>query len=712
MAAAMTPSELLEIRRVRSIVCGIGTSADAQTFRGPTGPTGPTGPAGATGNYGIPATLGYYNTFPASVVDSTPVLVSWANLDVAFSQGTTGIEYTGGKFYNRSATDSILANVSGFISFLPYTLGDRTVYGQLNGIIGNIYGYTQVPAANTPTSSTVVPFSFNIYLAASTTAYSYFEIYAYQNSGVIFPGLTINTASSRISITRINTTMQGTSGPTGPTGNTGSNGPTGPTGSTGNAGPTGPTGPTGPGGTNGTNGATGPTGPEGPTGPTGPTGATGPTGPASPTNLGNVLRVDAVNGNDSTATIGGLPYLTVGAAITAIGTNTGYTIWILPGTYNLAAGITVPNGNSLRGLSTQTTILQMTGVTADTTLLIMGENTRVEDLTLRLTSTGHYTLKGIVFPGTTSVTGKLRTCVLTVDNSTAPSGSSSVVTGVEALGIGSLGAGAFSFNSLKGSTINVYSNGGGNKRGILVSGTNIISTRDMNIYVAPPANTASTGSYVGVETADTSNTGSIQLRTTTVGTVPPLGAQAYTASDILQTRPTTITNPTYLANAGVQVGRGTDLVSKTAGGKGFTTYTYANTLFYGLRGNLKDGAAGYLWPGTQVASGGGNGFPDTTSPPAYYRIQERCIIAGISAGLSAAAGTGHTVTVLVSYTPISTGIVTSTPFTFVFDSTTLVGSFYDSSLTLNTGDRLHVYLSYTGGNGNTAHDLTVQVDLF
>jgi hypothetical protein len=246
-----------------------------------------------------------------------------------------------------------------------------------------------------------------------------------------------------------------------------------------------------------------------------------------------------------------------------------------------------------------------------------------------------------------------------------------------------------------------------------VSGINLISTRDVNIYVARPTNTDSAGSYVGVETADYADTGSIQLRTTTVGTVQPLNGQTYTASDILQTRPVTITNPSYLANPGIQIGPGTDLVTKTAGGRGFTTYTYANTLFYGLRGDINNGATtGYLWPGVQVASGGGNGFPDTGLSAPYYRIQERCMLAGISASLATAAGVGNTVTVLVQYTPISTGTITTTPFTVVFNSTATSGSFYDSSITLNTGDKLHVYISFTGGNANTAHDVTVQVDLF
>jgi hypothetical protein len=446
---------------------------------------------------------------------------------------------------------------------------------------------------------------------------------------------------------------------------------------------------------------------------TGPTGNTGPTGPSLPLNIfgiGNVLRVDAIYGNDSTASIGGSPYLTVNAAVSAA--TSGTTIWVHPGTYTLSSGITLPSGIALRGQNIQTTIIQMTSVTANTTLLTMGENTRVEDLTLKLTSAGHYTLKGIVFGGTTSVTAKLRTCVLTVDNSTASSGGTSIVTGVESNGSGTLGAGSFSFNSLKGSTINIYSNGGGNKRGILVSTSNVISSRDVNIYVAQPTSTASLGSYVGVETADTNNLGSIQLRSTTVGTVTPTSGQSYTASDILQTNPGTITNPTYLASPGIQIGPGTDMVTKTAGGKGFSSYVYPTTIYYGLRGDLKTGTSGgYLWPGTMLVAGGGNGFPDTGTPPAYYRVQQPSIIAGLAVGLNTAPGTGHTITVSVFHTPLG-GTLTSTPFTVTFGETDLVVNYYDASVTVNTGDRVHVQLSYTGGNANTAHDLSVQLDMF
>jgi hypothetical protein len=224
------------------------------------------------------------------------------------------------------------------------------------------------------------------------------------------------------------------------------------------------------------------------------------------------------------------------------------------------------------------------------------------------------------FPGSSSVTSKLRTSVLTVRNSTAgPTGTSDVY-GVLSSGTGTLGPASFSFNSLKGSTINVYSNGAGKKRGILVDNSNIVTTRDLNVYVAAPTDVTSTGSYVGCEVNDrngATGTGSIQFRSTTLGTTTPVAAtgptgtiQAYTASDIFQSTPTAILNPAYLASPGIQVGPGTDLVTKTAGGKGFSTYVYPTTIYYGLKGDLTSGTNGWLWPGTQAVSTGV--FPDSS----------------------------------------------------------------------------------------------------
>jgi hypothetical protein len=425
---------------------------------------------------------------------------------------------------------------------------------------------------------------------------------------------------------------------------------------------------------------------------------------------GNVIRVDSVYGNDTYGAVGTYPFLTVGAAISAA--STGMHIKIAAGTYNLSYGITVPTGVSVRGDSTQTTTLQMLNVTTNTTLLNMGTNTRVEDLTLKLTSSGHYTLKGIVFSGDTSVTSKLRTCVLTVNNASAGAAGGSAVTGVECSGTGTLGSASFSFNSLKGSTINVYSDGSGNKRGILVNNTNIVTTRDLNVYVAAPAtpNTA-TGSYVGVETNDASDMGSIQMRSTTVGTVSTVSGNTYTSSDILQTRPATVINPTYLAGAGIQLGPGVDLVTKSAGGKAFTTYIYPTTIFYCARGTVTGTKAGYLWPGTQEFAGGGSSVPDTTTPVARYHVQQPLIISGIVASCAVGPGAGSNATVTVCKNASTGGALSGATAVAVTLSGTAAetSSYYNTSVNFAAGDYLSVYVSI---QGNALADLTVQVDCF
>jgi hypothetical protein len=262
----------------------------------------------------------------------------------------------------------------------------------------------------------------------------------------------------------------------------------------------------------------------------GDTGASGTNGLSGA--RGNIAIVDSVNGNDSNGTVGGLPFLTLEGALSSI--QTGQQIQVLPGTYTLSAGITIPTGVVLQG--SPPCVLQYTA-TSNTTMITMGESCRLEDFTIVLTSLSHYTLKGILFSGTSTSTSQLANIHLTVQNTSASSTGTSTVTGIECNGTGGLLSSSFAWNAIQSSTLKILSNGGGNKRGILISGSNVVSTRDTNVYVAPPPITTSTGSYVGIETNDSSNTGAIQIRTSSIGTIPPSGSQSYTASDILQTTP-------------------------------------------------------------------------------------------------------------------------------------------------------------------------------
>jgi hypothetical protein len=413
--------------------------------------------------------------------------------------------------------------------------------------------------------------------------------------------------------------------------------------------------------------------------------------------LGKVLVVDSVNGNDTTAAVNGLPFLTVQAALAHIVSNslTGVTVWIMPGTYALSAGITIPDNCSMRGLSTQTTKLTLAASNpgGTVTMLTMGENTRVEDLSLTITSSNATTnLVGVRTPGTTSTTSKLRTAVVTVNNASLASGATTNVYGILDDGTGVLGPASFSFNFTRGVTINVLSNGAGNKRALLVSTASDITFRDTNFYVASPTNSASTGSYVGVETTDANC--SVQFRTCSISAPPT--ASGYTGSDILQTSP-----GTGFIDKGIQLGPGCDLVNKTAGGKPFTTYVTPTTVIYGLHGNVA-AATHYLWPGVQTAS-------DNTE--VFYRFQQKSIVQGMSINMRTAPGVGKSVTITVRRS--STGIAGSgaaTVMTAVVSGTDKFGSNYVVSADFAQGEYLSVEI--TGTAGNSAQDVVVELDLF
>jgi hypothetical protein len=146
---------------------------------------------------------------------------------------------------------------------------------------------------------------------------------------------------------------------------------------------------------------------------------------------GNITVVDIVNGNDSTASINGLPFKTITAAL-AVATS-GTTIWVYPGTYN-ENSLVVPDGVCVRGINIQNCIISST-VTTSTTLITMGNNCRVEDITLNLigNTNAAITLNGVLFPGTSANSSKLRTVLVNV---TSTSNNNASVYGIRSNGTG------------------------------------------------------------------------------------------------------------------------------------------------------------------------------------------------------------------------------------------------------------------------------------
>jgi hypothetical protein len=423
-------------------------------------------------------------------------------------------------------------------------------------------------------------------------------------------------------------------------------------------------------------------------------------GAAALPRMGNTIVVDQINGNDLTGAVNGLPFQTVNAAVTYMGTLVlpagGVTCWILPGTYALTGGLTIPNTCALRGLSLQTTRLTWAASVPGgvATMLTMGENSRVEDLSLTLTSTNATTdLVGVATPNTTSSTSKLRTAVVTVNNAGLAVGTATNVYGILDNGTGTLGPATFSFNFTRAVTINVLSNGGGAKRGVLVSGANDITFRDTNIYVAAPTDAGSLGSYVGVQTSN--DNADAEFRTCSIS--GPSTAGGYTGSDILQTNPTV----GVITNKGIQLGPGVDLLNKTAGGKPFTTYVTPTTLIYGLNGAVQN-ATRYLWQGVQALG-------DATQ--VFYRFQQKAIVQGLSvqARVAPSVGNSFTVTVLKSTTGIA-GSGVATVMTTTMSGANTSAQQYGVSVDFAQGDYLAVEIAATAPG--TAEDVVVEVDIF
>lgn len=289
--------------------------------------------------------------------------------------------------------------------------------------------------------------------------------------------------------------------------------------------------------------------------------------------LGNILLVDSVNGNDSTATPGGLPYKTVSAAVSAA--TSGKTIWILPGTYTLSAGLVLPSGIALRGANIQTTILTWSPSTSGIkTLLTMGSNTRVEDLTLTLTtSTPGVNLIGVYFPTTTTTSSKLRTLVINVSST---SGDSTFAYGIYGDGTSTNPKSFQTSSAIRACTVNCTGNVTGAIRSCYFTGALQFSARDTIFYAN---GSGSAANVIGVEST---NSGSfIILKTSSVS------GSTY---DIRQ--PSGLSPSTYVIQLNA-----TDLINGTAASNGFTVNTDPNHLLFTSVGNW-GASTHYMTPGT------------------------------------------------------------------------------------------------------------------
>ena len=375
------------------------------------------------------------------------------------------------------------------------------------------------------------------------------------------------------------------------------------------------------------------------------------------TSMGNVLRVDSVYGNDTLApaNLYSYPFKTINGAISNVSST--QTIHILPGTYNET--IVIPTGIAVRGENTQTVTIQSANSTSNTTLITMGRNSRLEDVTMTIYSSNAVDLIGINYPSGTSLTSKLRTTVLNVSSTNAGSNST--------IGIYSGGTSALGYttsHAIRGTTVNVASQGSGLTRALYITDSSRFGARDTNF-------SALGTSSIGVETINVSSF--VELKQCSVN-----GG----ALDINRT-------------AGTLQLSSTDLINATANGNSFSVNTEPSPIFFGVTGDIKN-ATKNLMPGTLLH----NDLPASFGLPFPQRL---IVFQGLFT--SRAALTGDKTAIYNLYKNTSNG----TPFmTATLNSANQTVRVQDKSETFNgVSDRLIVQLVTTG-----TPDIGTTSDLF
>lgn len=378
----------------------------------------------------------------------------------------------------------------------------------------------------------------------------------------------------------------------------------------------------------------------------------------SPEVFGNMLRVDAAFGNDTTGKRNSLPFATISAALAAA--QSGDVVQVFPGTY--VETFTIPSGVAVIGVNQDNCIVSKTVNTA-TDLVTMSDNTSLEDLTLTLSSNSHVFLRGVVFPGTSTVNSDLTNVFLAVDNSGASTGGTSNVYGIHSNGTGSPREDQI---AIRNCTIAVASAGLGNKRGVMCDTTGDVHMRASNIVVTNNGG----GSAIGAETANAG--AALTLRTSTVN-----GQTA----DISQT-------------AGVLTVVSTDLLNATANGLGFTTEVQPAKIVSSFSAAPGAGSTTFMLFGS--------GTPSATAQSLV--MQQAVIVKNLVVTSRLAPATNNTVTVFKN------GVATSLTATLVTPATTASDNTHSISFAAN--DLLSLQYVRAAGGGQAAVDLTASVNLY
>ena len=213
------------------------------------------------------------------------------------------------------------------------------------------------------------------------------------------------------------------------------------------------------------------------------------------------------------------------------------------------------------------------------------------------------------------------------------------------------------------------------------------------------AGSAAFDAYVFVNRGTTyTHTGWLCTTVGLVGTAALTITQVYAGCDILQSSPQASNG-----GNGIQIGPGTDLVTKTAGTHAVTTFVTPTTHQYCVQAAIANGTH-YLWPGTTSV--------DTTQ--VFYRFQQKSILQGMFINLRTAPGLlgsnkSLTVTILKSTTGVAGSGVATLMTATIFETATSA-TCYTASVDFAQFEYLAVQV--VNSNPSSAADLIVEIDLF
>ena len=343
-------------------------------------------------------------------------------------------------------------------------------------------------------------------------------------------------------------------------------------------------------------------------------------------------------------------------------------MYILPGNYN--GPFVIPDNIGVRGSSVKGVTLQLLNVTTNTDLITMGLSCRLEDVTIRLTSSLHVNLRSIVMPSTSNVTSALRVIQCFVDNSTASAVGTSDVTAIACIGTG---AGLAGFQTARGASFNAASIGNGNKRCILVSNATTFRSRDCNFIL-----TGSTGPTGGTwYSVETSVTGAAFItRSSTISGTGPTGAFK---SDVSQTSGT------------ISIGS-TNLINSTANSLPLTSTLIPPTFLWSDPGSLPNGT-NYMRAGTA----------NSTATEAQIPVAQKCVMFSLVIQARVAPGIGNTCTFTIRKNAVSTIL------TAILSGTNLTVQNMTTSVDFAMGDKVSLQTIVSAGGSTSDVVATVSM---